>query len=160
AARQERGSSRITPCSWPAELQARLPRGDHMSERDPVALLKEFDRPVAPRREFADALRTRLVAELLDANGTRAQRTAPPHGRALLPRRRRSVPAGAVALVPGGGAITPVVLSRPSPASALDVIRQARTAFATAPPFEAKVRVDLNPDGSNPNTFVPKGATE
>src|SRR5262249_9078958 len=53
-----------------------------------------------------------------------------------------------------------VLLSRPVPASAVDVILQAQRAFATAPPFQATLRIVANPDGKNPNTFIPKGATE
>ncbi len=129
-----------------------------MSERDPVVvLLKELDRQVAPRPEFAEALRTRLLVELVDANGAPARRSVPRPRRALLAQHRRPVLAAAVAIAVAAATIAAVVLSRPSPASALDVIHQARRAFAAAPPFEATLRVDLNPDSSNPD--VPKGAT-
>ncbi len=129
-----------------------------MSERDPVVvLLKELDRQVAPRPEFAEALRTRLLAELVDANAAPARRSVPRPRRALLAQHRRPVLAAAVAIAVAAATIAAVVLSHPSPASALDVIHQARRAFAAAPPFEATLRVDLNPDGSNPD--VPKGAT-
>jgi len=129
-----------------------------MSERDPVVvLLKELDRPVAPRPEFADALRAQLLAELAQADGFRVRRRIPRSRLALLPRQRRPLVAGAAALAVAAAAITAVFLSRPSAASAVEVIRQARDAFAAAPPFEATLRVELNPDGSNPD--VPRGAT-
>ncbi len=129
-----------------------------MSERDPVViLLRELDRPVAPRPEFADALRARLLAELGQHDGLRARRRVSRPRLTLAPRHRRPALAGAVALIVAVATITAVLLSRPSPASALDVIQQARRAFATAPPFAATVRLNLNPDGSQ--RFVPRGAT-
>jgi hypothetical protein len=54
-------------------------------------------------------------------------------------------------------AVVAVVVSRPSAASALDVIHEARLAFGEAPPFQATLRVELDPKGSTPD--VPKGAT-
>jgi hypothetical protein len=130
-----------------------------MSERDPVVvLLKQLDRPVVPRPEFADALRERLLAELVQPDGLRARRRPRPW-LTLPARRRRPLFAGAVALALAAAALTAVLLSRPSPASALDVIHQARRAFATTPPFEATLRFDLNPDSSNQDVFVPKGAS-
>lgn len=129
-----------------------------MSERDPVvALLKELDRPVAPTADFADALRARLLAELADTNGAGPYRLARPLSRVLPNVRRRRLLAPALALGLVAVVITAVILSRPSPASAVDVIRQARKAFAASPPFEATLRVELNPDGST--SGVPKGAT-
>ena len=129
-----------------------------MTERDPVvAVLKELDRPAAPRPEFADALRDRLLAEVAETEASNAARHAPRHRWALPRLQSRRLVVGAIALGLGAAAIATVVLSRPSEASALDVVRQARRAFAEAPPFEATLTVDLNPDGSSPG--VPKGAT-
>ena len=127
------------------------------SDRDFV-LLKELDRPVAPRPEFADALRARLLRELVATNGARTPRAARPSPWALLVRHRRPALAGAIAIAAAAAAIVAAVLvSRPSPASAIDVIHQARQAFATTPSFKATLHVDLNPEG--PNRVVPKGAT-
>jgi thiol-disulfide isomerase/thioredoxin len=129
-----------------------------MSERDPViALLKELDRPLAPRPEFGDALRERVLAELAQQDGLRARRRLPRPRLPFPPRRRRAVLAGAVALAVAATAVTAILSSRPSPASALDVIHEARRAFVETPPFEATLRVDLNPTGSK--GVVPKGAT-
>jgi hypothetical protein len=58
--------------------------------------------------------------------------------------------------------ISAVVASHPSPASALDVIRQARAAFAHMPPFQATYKVSMNPGGGEEafdTLGVPKGAT-
>jgi len=129
-----------------------------MSEHDPVVgLLKELDRPVTPRPEFAEALRARLLAEPAQVDGASLRRGLPRARLGQHGRLRRTVLAAAVALAVAAAAIVAFALSRPSPASALDVIQQARNTFAAAPPFEATLRVDLNPDGSNPN--VPRGAT-
>jgi peroxiredoxin len=129
-----------------------------MSEPDPVVvLLKELDRPVVPRPEFSDALRARLLAELAQPDGVRARRRVPRLRLKLPPPRRRTLFAGAVALAVAAAAIATVLLSRPSPASALDVIEQAQRAIRTVPPFEATLRFDINPDGSL--SGVPKGAT-
>jgi len=127
-----------------------------VSERDPLAaLLKELDHPVAPGAEFAEALLERLLAELEPAAGV------PAAARARRPRiRSRRGLALAFALAVLGVAVAGVVLTRPQRASALDVIRQAQQAFAAAPPFRATLRLELNPDGSNPNRYVPRGATE
>jgi peroxiredoxin len=131
-----------------------------MTEHDSVAvLLKTLDRPVEPRPEFADALRERLLAELGETNGHRSwvpHLTLPPR-----PRRRRRLLAAAVAIALIASALAAVLLSRPAPASALDLIRQAQRQAASVPPFEATVRYDLNPDGSKrKNVLAPKGATE
>jgi peroxiredoxin len=130
-----------------------------MSERDSVAvLLKTLDQPATPRREFSDALRQRLLTDLADANGHHAwvpRLTLPPP-----PHRRRAL-AVALAVVLLAGALAAVLLSRPSQASALDLIRKAQRQAASVPPFEATVRYDLNPDGSKRKTVLtPKGATE
>src|SRR5262245_27929964 len=123
-----------------------------MSQRDPVALLlKELDHPVDPRPEFAEALRSRLHAEIVGVGGTQARGSTPRRRFGLLARHRRPVLAGAVAIAVAVAAIAAVVLTRPSSASALDVIKQARNALATAPPFKATLRFDLNPDGTNEN---------
>jgi peroxiredoxin len=128
-----------------------------MSERDPVVvLLRELDRPAAPRPEFADALGERLQAELERHDG-RGRLRVPRPPLTLPPRRRRALLAGAAALVLAAVAITAILSSRPSPASALDVIREAQRDFAETPPFQATLHVDFNPDGSKPD--VPKGAT-
>lgn len=124
-----------------------------MSERDPMAiLLRELDRPATPRPEFADELLEQLLAELESLPVP----PAPAHVRRLrfAPRRRLLL---AFALAVLGTAIAIVVVTRPQKASALGVIQQARRAFATAPPFQATLRVDLNPDGSL--KYAPKGAT-
>jgi hypothetical protein len=85
-------------------------------------------------------------------NGTR-----PPHG--VLPARlRQPLLAAGFALAVAAIAIAAVVASRPSPASALDVIRQARAGFAHLPPFQAIYKVALNPDGTGPR-YVKKGST-
>jgi hypothetical protein len=71
--------------------------------------------------------------------------------------------AGALAVAAAATVITAVVVSRPSPASALAVIRQARAAFAHMPPFQATYQVALNPGGGEAAfkaQGVPKGATE
>jgi hypothetical protein len=133
-----------------------------VSERDPViTLLRKLDGPVEPRPEFADALRARLLEQLAQTNGASARpgirRPRPaPHS-----RLRPPLLAGAAALAVAAIVIAVVVASRPSPASALDVIRQARAAFAHMPPFQATYQVALNPDGANPNgpRYVPRGAT-
>jgi peroxiredoxin len=128
-----------------------------MSERDPfVALLKDIERPVSPRPEFANALRARLLTELAPDGTPAGLRIQRPHLGGL-GRLRRPVLAGAVALAVAAAGISAYVLSRPSPASALDVIREARNAFASAPPFEETLRVDLNADGSSAD--APKGAS-
>jgi hypothetical protein len=131
-----------------------------MSERDPiVTLLRKLDGPVDPRPEFADALLARLLKELAETDraperhGTRRPRSALPA------RLRRPLLAGAAALAGAAIVIAAVVVSRPAPASALDVIRQAQAAFAHMPPFQATYKVALNPDGTNPNPAVKKGAT-
>jgi DNA-binding beta-propeller fold protein YncE/outer membrane lipoprotein-sorting protein len=109
-----------------------------MSAHDSVALLlKTLDRPVAPRPEFADALRQRLLAELPETNGHRAWRprfTLPPR-----PRRRRRVLAAALAIALITSALAAVLLSRPAPASALEVVQRARQQFLRLPPFEATI---------------------
>src|SRR5215510_10371923 len=156
-----------------------------MSEPDPVIiLLTQSDHPVTPSPEFAQVLRTRLLAELAAPDGVPARRLAPRTRLTLPPRRRQTVrrareggaeppvgrqpsvrPSAAVkllaatasALAVAAAAITAVLLPRPS-STALEVIHQARQAFATAPPFQAMLRVNLNPDGSNPG--VPRGETE
>lgn len=124
-----------------------------MSERDPViVLLERLDRPVAPRPEFTDELLERLLAELEPLPVAPAPRRA----RFLrFPPRRKVVLAFALGIL--ATAIAIAIVTRPQKASALVVIQQARHAFAAAPPFQATVRVDLNPDGSR--TDVPKGAT-
>ena len=128
-----------------------------MSERDPViAVLEELDRPVTPRPEFTDALRERLLVELAHPNGApstpRARRPRLP-----LPARRLWPAVGAIAVAALALAIATAVLTGPSTASALEVIHEARQAFAAAPPFQATLRVELNPKGSTLD--VPKGAT-
>jgi peroxiredoxin len=134
-----------------------------MSDRDPITtLLKEVDGPVDPRPEFADALRSQLLEQLAQTNGAAAR-----HGvrlpRGVLPARlRRPLLAGAAALAVAAIAIAVVIASRPSLASALDVIRQARAAFAHMPPFQATYHVALNPGGGEAAfkaQGVPKGAT-
>jgi hypothetical protein len=130
-----------------------------MSGQDPVvALLKDLNRPASPRPEFAEALRAQLLAELAEPDGAASQRGV--LGKPLKLRHRRRVLAGAVALALVAAIVMVVLLSRPVPASAVDVILQAQRAFATIPPFQATMRMNLNPDGKNPNSFVPKGATE
>lgn len=131
-----------------------------MSERDPViTLLKELDGPVEPRPEFADTLRARLLEELAKPNGAAAPPAKRWPRRVLPVRLRRPLLAGALALAIAAIVIAAVVASRPSPASALDVIRQARAAFAHMPPFQATYQVALNPDGSNQDRLVKRGAT-
>jgi peroxiredoxin len=78
------------------------------------------------------------------------------------PRRRRRLLAAAVAIALIASALAAVLLSRPAPASALDLIRQAQRQAASLPPFEATVRYDINPDGSKSGyeAVVPKGATQ
>jgi peroxiredoxin len=128
-----------------------------MSARDPLTvLLGGLDRRLQPRPQFAEALRARLLAELAQPDGL-AVRRFPRPGLTLVPPWRRTLLAGAVALAIAAAAITTVVLSRPAPASAIDVIRQARRAFATAPPFTATLQLNLNPNGSERS--MPKGAT-
>jgi hypothetical protein len=132
-----------------------------MSEHDSVAvLLKTLDRPVEPSPEFGDALRERLLAELGETNGHRSwvpHLQLPPR-----PRRRRRLLAAAVAIALIASALAAVLLSRPAPASALDLIRRAQRQAAALPPFEARVRYDINPDGSRAGEehVVPKGATQ
>jgi thiol-disulfide isomerase/thioredoxin len=128
-----------------------------VSERDPViALLEGLDRPAVPRVDFADTLRERLLADLSPTNGAAPAPTVPRPRRAFSARRLRPVFAG-LALAAVVAAVVAVVVSRPAPASALDVIHDARLAFAEAPPFQAALRAELDPDGSVPD--VPKGAT-
>jgi DNA-binding beta-propeller fold protein YncE len=109
-----------------------------MSEHDSVAvLLKTLDRPVEPRPEFGDALRQRLLAELGETNGHRAwppRLTLPPR-----PRRRRRLLAAAVAIALIASALAAVLLSRPAPASALEVIQRAQQQFLRLPPFQATI---------------------
>lgn len=128
-----------------------------MNERDPIALLlKDLDQPAVPRTEFTTALRTRLLTELAYAASPQTRRRVPRPRRAVRATHRRPLLAAALACVVAATAVVAVVLSRPSPASAIDVIAAAQRAFAAAPPFKATLRVELNPDGSN--KFVPKGA--
>jgi hypothetical protein len=132
-----------------------------VSERDPVVgLLEELDGPVEPRPEFAEALRARLLDELDQSDGAPARPVRRWPRRGLHVRLRRPLLAGVIALAVAAIAIAAVVVSRPSPASALDVIRQARAAFAHTPPFQATFKVAFNPDGAKGDRFVPKGATE
>jgi hypothetical protein len=110
-----------------------------------------------------DILRAELVsaAERAALPTPRRRWVRLPH-RVLPARLRRPLLAGAAALAVAAIAIAAVVASRPSPASALDVIRQARAAFAHMPPFQATYQVALNPGGGE-EAFkaqgVPKGAT-
>jgi hypothetical protein len=132
-----------------------------VSERDPVVtLLKELDGPVEPRPEFADALRARLLEEFAQTDDDPARHRIRLQRRARPARLRRPLLAGAVALAVAAIVVAAVVASRPSPASALDVIRQARSAFARMPPFQATYEVALNPDGRSPSgpRIVKKGA--
>jgi redoxin len=130
-----------------------------VSERDPVVtLLRELDGPADPRTEFADALRARLLEELAQTDDAPARQRRRPLRPGLPARLRRPLLAGALALAVAAIVIATVVVSRPSPASALDVIRQARIAFAHMPPFQATYKVELNPDGTGPS-YVKKGAT-
>jgi peroxiredoxin len=131
-------------------------RSDQLS-----GLARVLDRPVDPRPEFADALLERLLEELAQTDGAPAGHGISWPRRALPGRLRRPLLAGAVALAVAAAVIATVVVSRPSPASALDVIRQARAAFAHMPPFQAIYKVALNPDGTNPGgpRYVKKGAT-
>lgn len=124
-------------------------RNDHLS-----GLAQLLDRPVAPRSEFADALLERLLQEL------EPPAVAPGRSRPWAIRLRSHTFAIALALALLGVVVGTVVLNRPQRASALDVIRQARQAFASTPPFQATIELELNPDGSNPSRFVPRGATE
>ena len=130
-----------------------------MNARDPaIALLGALDRPAVPRAEFADALRERLLTELVHANGAPSTTRRRRRRLRLALRSRRLGPVFAgVALAALVGAVVAVVVSRPSPASALDVIRDARVSFAEAPPFQATLQVELDPDDSTAD--VPKGAT-
>jgi peroxiredoxin len=127
-------------------------RADHLS-----GLAQLLDRPAAPRSEFAAALLERLLEEL------------EPSAVAPGPKRRWTAPLRspkfALALVAGvlGALVAGVVLTRPQRASALDVIRQARQAFASTPPFQATIRFALKPDGSKDPLVargLPRGATE
>jgi outer membrane lipoprotein-sorting protein len=132
-----------------------------VSNRDPlITLLKELDGPVDPRPEFADALRAQLLEQLAQTNGARARQPIRLPHRVLPARLGRPLLAGValVALAAIVIAVVVVVVSRPAPASALDVIRQARAAFAHMPAFQATYKVELNPDGTYPNQ-PPKGAT-
>jgi peroxiredoxin len=124
-------------------------RNDQLS-----GLARALDRPVAPRREFADALLARLLEEL-EPPAVAPSASRP---RGARPRSLRFALAFALALL--GVVVAAVVLNRPQGASALDVIRQARQAFASTPPFQALIKVDFNPDGANVNYLAPKGATE
>jgi peroxiredoxin len=124
-------------------------RNDHLS-----GLSQLLDRPVAPRSEFADALLKRLLDEL------EPPAVAPGPKRPWAARFRSPKFALALALGLLGVVVAGVVVTRPQRASALDVIRQAQRAFVSTPPFQALIKLALNPDGSNPNRFVPTGATE
>jgi hypothetical protein len=127
-----------------------------------ITLLQELDRPVDPPPEFADALRARLLKELEQSDGARARRGVRTRRRGLHVRLRRPLLAGVAALAAAAIAIAVVVASRPAPASALDVIRQARAAFAHMPPFQATYQVSMNPGGGEKafkTQGVPKGAT-
>jgi hypothetical protein len=128
-------------------------RSDQLS-----GLARVLDRPVDPRPEFADALIERLLEELAHTDGTPAGHGISWSRRTLPARVRRPLLAGVLALAVAAIAIATVVVSRPSPASALDMIRQARAAFAHMPPFQATYKVALNPDGTGPR-YVKKGAT-
>jgi hypothetical protein len=130
-----------------------------MSERDPViTLLKELDGPVDPRPEFADALRSQLLEQLAQTNGAPARHGIQLPRRTLPTRLRRPLLAAGFALAVAAIVTAAVVVSRPSPASALDVIRQAQLAFGHMPPFQATYKVALNPDGAGPR-YVKRGAT-
>jgi hypothetical protein len=126
-------------------------RNDHLS-----GLAQVLDRRVAPRSEFADALLERLLAELEPPAVAPAPRR-PWAGRLRSPRLALALFLSLLAVVVAG-----VVVTRPQRASALDVIRQARAAFAHMPPFQATYQVALNPGGGE-EAFkaqgVPKGAT-
>ena len=109
-----------------------------MNEHDSVAvLLKALDRPVAPRPEFADALRRRLLAELPETNGHRAWR--PRLKLAPRPRRTRRALVVAVTIALVASALAAVLLSRPAPASALEVVQRARQQFTRLPSFQATI---------------------
>jgi hypothetical protein len=99
--------------------------------------------------------------DLAETNGAPARHGITLRHGALPARLRRPLLAGAAALAIAAIVIAAVVVSRPAPASAFDVIRQARAAFAHMPPFEATYKVALNPDGTNPGgpRYVKKGAT-
>jgi peroxiredoxin len=124
-------------------------RNDHLS-----GLAGLLDRPVAPRSEFTDGLLERLLAELEPPAATPGPR------RPWAARFRSPKFAFAFALILVAIMVVGVVVSHPQGASALDVIRQARQAFASTPPFQATIKLALNPDGSNPDRLVPRGATE
>jgi peroxiredoxin len=128
-------------------------RNDQLS-----GLAQVLDRPVDPRPEFADALLDGLLEELAQTDGAPAGHGSSWSRRALPAPVRRPLLAGVLALAVAALAIAAVVVSRPSPASALEVIRQARAAFAHLPPFQATYKVALNPDGTGPR-YVKKGAT-
>jgi len=131
-----------------------------MTERDPiVGVLSTLDRPATPRPEFAEELRARLLSELAVVDGA-AVAGHVPWPRPALRQHRRRVLAGALALALVAAIVMVVLLTRPVPASAVDVILQAQRAFATTPPFQATLRIFANPDGKNPDSFVPRGATE
>jgi DNA-binding beta-propeller fold protein YncE len=109
-----------------------------MNQRDSVAvLLKTLDRPATPQPEFAQALRQRLLTELGETNGHRAWRprlTPPPR-----PRRRRRLLAAVAAIALVASALAAVLLSRPAPASALEVVQRARQQFPLMPAFQATI---------------------
>jgi hypothetical protein len=128
-----------------------------MSAVDPIAvLLRGLDQPVAPRPEFAESLLERLLEELEPLGVARG----PLRPRRTRFRSRRTLALAFAIAAVGAAVAAVVVLTRPQKASALDVIREARHAFAGAPRFQATVRLDLNPDGSNADRSVPRGASE
>jgi outer membrane lipoprotein-sorting protein len=126
-------------------------RNDHLS-----GLAQVLDRRVAPRSEFADALLERLLAELEPPAVAPGPRR-PWASRLRSPKLALALFLGLAAVVVAG-----VVVTGPQRASALDVIRQARAAFAHMPPFQATYQVALNPGGGEAAfkaQGVPKGAT-
>jgi hypothetical protein len=140
-----RARPEVEPASEEVKRAARSALGRAIATRSGQSGMSERDPIVTPR--------------LAQTNGAHARHgTRLPHG--VLPARlRRPLLAGAAAALGVAAiAIAVVVASRPSPASALDVIRQARAAFAHTPPFQAVIKAELNPTGSY--QFTPRAATQ
>lgn len=112
-------------------------------------LLRELETPVQPRREFGEALLARLEHEF---ERSAALRPSVPRnwrpGLRILPWAMAAV----VVIV-----ATALVIARPTPVSAAQVVKRAAADLTTLPQVRATLHYDINPDGSSPG--VGRGAT-
>jgi thiol-disulfide isomerase/thioredoxin len=116
--------------------------------RDALELL---ERSVTPPPEFADALFRTLAAEA-------RSRQEPRGGGVNVVRRRhrvrRLVPVAAALVVVS--TVATIVLVASGPETAIAVVRRAQSSLSEAPPFQATIAYDLDPE--RPATGLPQGA--